>query len=233
MNGYKLGLWSYAVRADSDNAPPCEEYRFVHDTNESNEGLEGHFVVSPLADGQRIDELVAAGAEQVLLGESALEDANLVTEAIARHGKERIGVWLPVRRAVSSWGLDTTSNADFSTVAVTNPLPRWVVVLEKGGRTDVDAQWWAGQMMAAGCSTVLVSVAQPEDDDLLACAEMVEIAGEQLWLDPGSANADELRFWIRYGQVRQLVLPHGCDAAVAKEELEHRLIQDEDASCTG
>jgi hypothetical protein len=190
-------------------------------------------VVSAQADAGRIDEILAAGAEQVLLGESALQDSTLVAGAIARHGGERIGVWLPVRRAEVSWGFDTTSNADFSVVAVTNPVPRWVALLADRSATDVDAQWWAGQMIAAGCSMVLVSVEAPEDDDLLACAEMAEVAGERFWLDTGSADTEELRFWVRYGHARRLLLPAGCDMDEVKAALEQRLAQDEEVACSG
>jgi hypothetical protein len=190
-------------------------------------------VVSAQADAGRIDEILAAGAEQVLLGESALQDGTLIAGAVARHGAERIGVWLPVRRAAVSWEFDTSSNADFSVVAVTNPVPRWVVLLADGSHTDVDAQWWAGQMIAAGCSMVLVSVEAPEDDDLLACAEMAEVAGERFWLDTGSADTEELRFWVRYGHARRLLLPAGCDMDEVKAALEQRLAQDEEVACSG
>lgn len=233
MIDYRFAVWSDAVRTSIDDAAPGEGSRYVYDTKEISECLTGHRVVSPQADAQRIDELVVAGAEQVLLGESALQDGTLVTEAIARHGGERIGVWLPVRRAVVSWGFDTTSNADFSVVAVTNPVPRWVVLRADRSPTDVDALWWAGQMVAAGCASVLVSVAEPEDDDLLACAEMAEIAGERLWLDAGADDVEELRFWARYGQARQLVLPAGCDVTQTRMNFEQRMAQNKEVSCSG
>lgn len=207
--------------------------RFVRDGGETAHSLKGCCVVSPHADAGRIDELLAVGVEQVLLGESALGDPTLVSLAIARHGVERIGLWLPVRRAEASWCFDTTSNADFSVVSVSNPVPRWVVLLDDRSATDVDALWWAGQMAAAGCSTVLVSVEKPEDDDLLACAEMAEMAGEVFWLDTGSADIDELRFWVRYGQARQLLLPAGCDPDAVAAALETRLACDGEVACSG
>lgn len=223
----------FAVWLEGSDEAPGAGGCFVQDTGAPAEALAGRTVVSPKADAGHIDELLGAGAEQVLLGESALHDGAMVSEAIARHGAERIGVWLPVRRAAVSWGFDTTSNADFSVVSVTNPVPRWVVLLADRSATDVDAQWWAGEMIAAGCSTVLVSVDKPEDDDLLACAEMAETAGERFWLDTGSADIDELRFWVRYGQARQLLLPAACDADAVEAGLAQRLARDGDVSCSG
>lgn len=232
MIDYRFAVWTDSVRSDCDEAP-CEGRRFVYDSGALNDNLAGCCVVSPRADAERIDELLAAGAEQVLLGESALQDSALVARAVARHRAARVGVWLPVRRAVASWGFDTTSNADFSVVAVTNPVPRWVVLLADRSATDVDAQWWVGEMIATGCTTVLVSVAAPEDDDLLACAEMAEIAAERFWLDTGSADIEELRFWTRYGQARQLLLPVDCDADEVEAALHSRLARDEESTCSG
>jgi len=227
MSEIRFALWMDSAES------PVEGECFIYDSGEPEQALAGRRVVSPLADAGRIDELVAAGAEQVLLGQSALQDGALVAGAIGRHGGERIGVWLPVRRVAVSWGFDTTSNADFSVVSVTNPVPRWVVLLADRSATDVDAQWWAGEMIAAGCTTVLVSVEAPEDDDLLACAEMAEIAGERFWLDTGSADIEELRFWVRYGQARQLLLPAGCDAGGVEAALHSRLARDEETACSG
>lgn len=223
---FTLSCWN-EVAKDADSAC-C----FVMDSEEC-EAVSGQFVVSPQADSARIEALLSAGAAQVLLGDSALRDESLVKTALAAHGEDRIGIWLPVQRAQTSWGLDTTSNADFSVVAVTNPMPRWIVLAADGSATDVDAIWWAEQMASAGCSTVLVSVAQPEDDDLLACAEMVECLGDRLWLDAGSAEVEELRFWRRYGQVSRLVLPTGSDAKAVRVALELRLAQDGARQCSG
>lgn len=205
---------------------------FVMDGKVAGE-VSGQFVVSSQADAERIEALLVAGAAQVLLGDSGLQDESLLKEALAAHGAEKIGIWMSVRRAQTSWGLDTASNADFSVVAVTNPMPRWVLTAADGSATDVDAICWAEQMVAAGCSTVLVSVLQPEDEDLLACAEMAESLGDRFWLDAGSTDVEELRFWRRYGQVSRLVLPDGSDAMAIRAALEQRLAQDETRQCTG
>lgn len=230
MSDYQIAVWTDECKKELA-AAVAEGRRFVLDTGTSTDVMAGCHVVSPQADARRIDELIAAGAEQVLLGETALQESTLVMEAIARHGGELIGIWLPVRRVMASWGFDTTSNADFSVVSVTNPVPRWVVCLADGSLTDVDAQWWAREMIAAGCMTVLVTVEAPEDDDLLACAEMVEIAGERFWLDTGSADIEELRFWVRYGQARQLLLPAGCDVVEVEPALQSRLARNEETAC--
>lgn len=230
MSDYQIAVWAGEGQKELA-AVVAEGRRFVMDGGASIDVMAGCHVVSPLADRQRLDALLGAGAWQVLLGETALHDSTLVMEAIARHGAERIGIWLPVRRAVASWGFDTTSNADFSVVSVTNPVPRWVVCLADGSLSDVDAQWWVGEMIAAGAATVLVTVIAPEDDDLLACAEMAEIAGERFWLDTGSADIEELRFWVRYGQARKLLLPAGCDANVVEPALLSRLARGEVMAC--
>lgn len=225
MTNIEIGLWADAPAASA-------ERRFVRDGGGSPEAMSGLHVIAARADAARIDALLAAGAAQVLLGEAALHDATLVSEAAERHGSGRIGIWLPVRRASTQWGLDSTSNADFRVVAVSNPVPRWVALLEDGGSTDVDAVWWAGQMASAGCGTVLVSVPAPEDDDLLACAEMAEALGERFWLDTGSADPAELRFWVRYGQAARLVLPAGSDPQQVASTLGERLAQGGTA-CSG
>ncbi len=227
MSRCQMGVWS------DDREATGRERLFVREGSGAVQSVRGRFVVSPRGEGERIASLLAAGAEQVLLGESALRDAAVVTAAVERHGPERIGVWLPVKRAVRQWGFDTTSNADFSVVTVANPLPRWLALLADGTVTDVDALWWARQMVAAGCATVLVSVQNPEDGDLLACAEMSEVLGQRFWLDAGSDDTEELRFWVRYGHARNLVLPPGCDPHRAGTGLGARLAAEESAECSG
>jgi hypothetical protein len=201
--GIRLARWG----AGGEAVVGKDALAFVLDHGEDPPDLVGGLVVSPRADADRIEALLAGGARQVLVGEAALRDGGLVPAAIARHGAGRIGVWLPVRLVRSSWTLDRESNADFSFVSIPAPVPRWVALRADGSATDVDALWWAGEQVKAGCATVLVSIPAPADDDLLACAEMAEVAGERFWLDTGSADPAELRWWVRYGQVRQLLLP--------------------------
>jgi hypothetical protein len=62
---------------------------------------------------------------------------------------------------------------------------------------------------------------------------MTESLGECFWLDTGSADVEELRFWRRYGQASRLVLPDGSDAKAVRAELENRLARDGEKQCTG
>lgn len=226
MNGIRFGMWC------GDGPVPAAGPRFVIDTGGAIGDLGGLCVVAPSAGAERIDRLLAAGAVQVLLGEAAMDDAALVGGAIQRHGPDRIGIWARVRRGASHWQLDKTSNADFTVVAMVNPLPRWLLLREDGSLTDIDAQWWAGEMAARGCATVLVSVDAPQDEDLSACAEMADAIGERFWLSTDSSDVDELRFWVRYGQARNLVLPANCDPERVQAALEQRLAPAAGHSCS-
>lgn len=173
--------------------------------------IAGRSLVAPRADAARVDALIGAGAQEVLVGERALRDPRLVPDGLERHGPERIGIWLPVRLAQTRWSLDRHSNADFSFVSIPTPIRRWVVLRADGSASDVDALWWAGEQLQAGCSRILLSVPAPQDDDLLPTAELAELAGERLWLDSGSADPAELRFWVKYGHAHRMVLPPGSD----------------------
>ena len=78
--------------------------------------------------------------------------------------------------------------------------------MNDGSSTNTDAEWWIGQMLEMGVSMALVSI-DLQDEDMNICATLVLNHGDKLWfstrLDP---NAD-LEPWVRWGQVRQLVLP--------------------------
>jgi hypothetical protein len=220
MSGVMLGHWL--------GESPREEHvpTFAVDQGEVKEALAGCHVVTPRGGRGRIDELLAAGACKVLIGEAALLDSGLVNEMVEKHGAERIGIWLPVRRTSANWNLDSESNADFTFVSISTPLPRWMVLRADGSLTDVDALWWAGEMMKAGSSLVMVSVSEPHDDDLLSCAEMSEIAAEKFWLDTGTTDVEELRFWVKYGHAQQLVIPAESELEVVLSGLNERLIQE-------
>lgn len=177
--------------------------------------LAGICVVAPRAYAGRLDALIGAGAQEVLVGEAALRDPRLVRDGLERHGAGRIGIWLPVRLTQTRWSLDRHSNADFSFVSIPTPIRRWVVLRSDGTASEVDALWWAGEQLKAGCSRILLSIPEPQDDDLLPTAELAELAGERLWLDTGSADPAELRFWVKYGHAHRLVLPPGSDLGKA------------------
>jgi hypothetical protein len=220
MNNLQIARWSEAA-AKAKGAP-----HFVFDKGDVTDDLADCYVVTPKADRTRIEALLAAGVCQVLIGEVALFDNNLVSDVVKQYGGERIGIWLPVRRASANWSLDRESNADFSFISISTPLARWMALRNDGCLTDVDALWWAGEMLKAGCSSVMVSVDDPQDDDLLACAEMSEIAADHFWLDTGSADVEELRFWVKYGHVQQLIVPAESDIDELLVDLNKRLIQE-------
>lgn len=219
MNDLQIARWSEVT--EEKKSPPT----FIFDKGNDLVDISGCYVVAPKANQARIEALMAAGASQVLLGETALLDSNLMNEVISEYGK-RIGIWLPVRRASTNWSLDSESNADFRFVSFSRPQPRWLVLRADGSLTDVDALWWAEEMLKAGCSSVMVSVKEPEDDDLLACAEMSEIATDHFWLDTGSIDIEELRFWVKYGHAHQLVVPAESDIDELLVSLNERLLQE-------
>jgi len=220
MKNLQIARWSEA--AGEAKAVPD----FILDKGDVTEDIDGCYVVSPMADRTHIEALMAAGARQVLIGEAALLDSKLVSDVVKQYGGECIGIWLPVRRASANWSLDRESNADFSFVSISTPLARWMALRNDGSLTDVDALWWAGEMLKAGCSSVMVSVDDPQDDDLLACAEMSEIAADHFWLDTGSADVEELRFWVKYGHVQQLIVPAESNIDELLVDLNKRLIQE-------
>lgn len=220
MNNLHIGCWSELV--DKKEMVPT----FIFDNGNATNEISDCYVVTPKADRARIEALLSGGACQVLIGEAALLDSNLLIDAVQQFGGDRIGVWLPVRRATTHWNLDRESNADFSFVSISSPLPRWMVLRNDGSLTDVDALWWAGEMLKAGCSSVMVSVDDPQDDDLLACAEMSEIAADHFWLDTRTDDVEELRFWVKYGHAQQLVVPSESDVNTLYACLNNRLMQE-------
>ncbi len=220
MTGVQLGRWL------GDSTREEHVPTFVVDKGGDTNIFAGCHVVTPMGGRERIDELLAAGACKVLIGEAALLDSELVKEMVEKHRAERIGIWLPVRRTSANWSLDSESNADFTFVAITTPLPRWMVRRADGSLTDVDALWWAGEMMKLGSLSVVVSVSEPHDDDLLSCAEMSEIAADNFWLDTATTDIEELRFWVKYGHAQWLVMPAESELEAVLAGLHERLLED-------
>ncbi len=224
MNDFQIARWfneNDKFSGNTSNNIPA----YILDTEENSDNIKDCIVVSPTADRTKIRTLFTKGARQVLIGESVLVDKYLLQDMIKQYGKEKIGIWLPVRLTQRSWTLDRKSNVDFSFVSVSNPLPRWIVLKANGDMTDVDALTWVSEILKAGCSSIMVSIDEPQDEDLLACAEMSEIAGNKFWLNTDSSDIEEIRFWVQYGHVLQLVVPHETDIELLAVNLNTRLMQ--------
>jgi hypothetical protein len=196
---------------------PFDEPVFVLDRADLPADLSNIMVVMPEAGPARARQLLAAGAHKVLLGDAALLDSSVIEQLADGFGSDRIGVWLPAKRMEVSWGLDLDSNADFRCLTPSVGAPSWEVLKGEGGRTGTEIGWWTEQMLALGASLALVGAFDLEDDrDLNVCAGLVERFGPRLWLTPlGDPEAD-LTPVVRFGKLRQIVLPTGRDdAAVA------------------
>lgn len=180
---------------------------FVMDGETLSSDLTHASVVMPTGGSARARNLLARGARQVLTGEAALFDSSLIETLIKDYGKDRIGLWVPVRRMVRNWALDQYSNEDFSCVTPSCGAPAWEVLKSDGSGSGTDALWWIGQMVERGASCVLVEASIEDDDDLNICADLVERVGNTLWL-AAPASAATLEDMVRFGQVRKLVIAH-------------------------
>jgi hypothetical protein len=150
---------------------------------------------------------LAAGARQVLLADAALEDISLMRSALAEFGGERVGAWLPARRAAVSWTLDTRSNGDFKCMSPSNPQARWEVLTSDMHSTGTDVGRWVEQLVHAGVQTILISVDMQDDRDLDLCAGLVECFGARLWFSSLTAVDVDFGAWVEFAQVSRLVLP--------------------------
>lgn len=180
---------------------------FVMDGERLPADLTHASVAVPAGGATRARELLARGARQVLMGEAALLDSSLIEALIKDFGKDRIGLWVPVRRMARNWALDQYSNEDFSCVTPSCGAPAWEVLKCDGTGSGTDALWWIGQMVERGASCALVAADIEDDDDLNICADMVERFGSALWL-AAPAHATALDDMVRFGQARKLVIPH-------------------------
>lgn len=185
---------------------PSEGMCFIRDSDDLPESLEQITVVLGSGPEARASELLALGAGRVLLTDAALLDCAVVGRLVQQHGTERIGVWLPVKITHISWSIDYISNEDFNCLTPSVGKGGWDVLKSDGTSTGTDAEWWAGQMLALGASMALIS-ADLQDGDLNICAGLIEAHGEKLWFTPRHQPNADLEPWVRYGQVRQLVLP--------------------------
>lgn len=165
---------------------------------------------------------LAAGARQVLLGEGALQRPALLAQALEEFGAERVGVWLPARRAPVSWALDSYSNGDFKCMVPSNPQARWDVLRADGQPAGLDASAWIDQLLGCGVTTVLLGIDMQDDRDLDLCAGLAQRHGPHLWFTSLAHAAADFAAWVEYGQVRRLVLPAGPGRAGLSRELLER-----------
>lgn len=192
----------------SDIFDPAQETQFVFDGPGADAGVAScAAIVLPNGSEARAESLLAAGAKQLLIGEAALLDSGSIERLVEKYGKERIGLYVPVRNLAVDWSFETVSNADFKVVTPSVCEPTWEVLRADGSGTGTHAEWWIGQMVARGAQTVLLHADIDNDSDLNLCAGLVEKLGEQLWVAPRTHCAPPLADWIAFGQVRQLALP--------------------------
>lgn len=207
-----VGVWSAPGFALSDHP------LFMFDDETATPTCAGAHVVMERGALTRIETLLAAGACRVLLGEKALLDTALIQDAIARFGAQRIGLWLPARRMAVSWSINRESNADFSFIMPTCPVPRWELLLADGTGTGTDAAWFAREMARLGVEQLVISLHQASEDDLGVCAELNEEIGGRLWLTFAAGQVDHAE-WIGYGGVRRLIVNADICNAVELERL--------------
>lgn len=207
-----VGVWSAPGFALPDHP------LFMFDDETGTPVCNGAHVVMERGALARIETLLAAGARRVLLGEKALLDTALVQDAIERFGARRIGLWLPARRMAVSWSINRESNADFSFIMPTCPVPRWELLLADGTGTGTDAAWFAREMARQGVEQLVLSLHQSAPDDLGICAELCADLGERLWLTVAAGQVDYTE-WIGCGGVRQLIVNADTCNAVELERL--------------
>ena len=187
---------------DADAQDVC----FVADDGALPADLQRCNVVLGKGGEARAEELLSRGAARVLLSDAAMLDSSAVSRLAERYGTERIGVSLLASKRHVSWSLDMVSNADFRCLTPSVGRHGWEIVLSDGTATGTDAEWWVGEMLAAGASMALIRV-DMQDDDLNICAGLVELHGKKLWISPWQHPDTDLEPWVRYGQLRQLLLP--------------------------
>lgn len=192
----------------SDIFDPTREEQFLFDgigVNDNAASCAG--IILSNGSEARAESLLTAGAKQVLIGEAALLDSGSIERLVGKYGKERVGLYVPVRNLAVDWSFETISNADFKVVTPSLCEPTWEVLRADGSGTGTHAGWWINQMVDLGAQTVLLHVDIENDVDLNLCAGLVEKLGEQLWVAPRTSCTPPLAEWIAFGQVRQLALP--------------------------
>lgn len=201
--------------ARRDEAPFAEPV-FIFDAEGLPEDLSHVSVVLPQGGAARARELARRNAARLILGDAALKDSSIVASLAKEVGEEKVGVWLPVRPMSVSWALDFDSNADFRCLAPSRAKPAWEILTSDGVGSGTDALWWSKEMRARGAAVVLVGADLTGDADLGICAELTEVLRERLWLTSRSDARADMRPWLQYGHVRNLVLPAYDEAVIAE-----------------
>ncbi len=196
---------SFARWADCGDVA-LDALQFAHDEETIPAPLHRLIVVLESGSEMRARELLEHGAARVLLADAAMLDSTAVSRLSQQYGPERIGVSVRAKKRDISWSLDTVSNADFRCLTPSVGKAGWEIVMSDGTATGTDAEWWLGEMFALGASVALIR-ADIQDDDLNLCAGLVENYGEKLWFSPWQHPDADLEPWVRYGQIRQLLLP--------------------------
>lgn len=195
----------FAQWAAPDEVVP-EGVSFVRDGSALPISLEHLNVVLENGTEARASELLERGAARVLLADAALLDSTAVSRLSQQYGSERIGVALVATKRYVTWTLDTVSNEDFNCVTPSYGKAGWEIMMSDGTATGTDVEWWLNEMVALGASTAMI-LADIQDDDLNTCAGLVETHGNKIWFSPWQQPDADLEPWVRYGQIRQLLLP--------------------------
>ncbi len=196
---------SFARWGDSGDLA-TDVLRFVRDGEAIPAALQGLIIVLEKGGEMRARELLERGAARVLLADAAMLDSTLVSRLSQEYGTHRIGVSILAAKRHISWSLDTVSNADFRCLTPSVGKAGWEIVMSDGIATGTDTEWWLGQMFSLGASVALIR-ADIEDDDLNLCAGLMESYGNKLWFSPWQHPDADFEPWVRYGQIRQLLLP--------------------------
>lgn len=195
----------FAQWAAPDEAS-AEGVRFVRDGAALPLSLQHLNVVLENGTEARASELLECGAARVMLADVALLDSTAVSRLAQQYGSGRIGISLLAKKRYVSWTLDTVSNEDFNCVTPSYGKAGWEIVMSDGSATGTDVEWWLDEMLALGASMALIC-ADIQDDDLNICAGLMEAHSNKLWFSPWQQSDADLEPWVRYGQIRQLLLP--------------------------
>lgn len=187
-------------------APALNGLLFLQDCELLPDALSHINVVLAQGDEARAETLLARGAACVLMSDAAMRDSGCVGRLAAQYGAERIGVSVQAAKREVSWTMDKVSNADFRCLTPSYGKAGWEIVMSDGTLSGTDPEWWVGEMRALGAGMVLIQ-ADIQDDDLNLCAGLVETHGAAIWFTPWKQADADLEPWVRYGQIRQIVLP--------------------------